>query len=56
MGGGGGGAAQNSATVREVSTPSIATVLPQPVSTATGKGAAGAAQDKAGNFPQGRVF
>ncbi|XP_042119159.2 protein NEDD1 isoform X2 [Peromyscus maniculatus bairdii] len=47
-GGGGGGAAQNSATVREVSTPSIATVLPQPVSTATGKGAAGAAQDKAG--------
>lgn len=44
---GGSGAAQNSGTVREATAPSIATVLPQPVTTALGRGAA-AAQDKAG--------
>ncbi|XP_005358222.1 protein NEDD1 isoform X2 [Microtus ochrogaster] len=41
------GAAQNSGTVREAAAPSVATVLPQPVTTALGKGAV-AAQDKAG--------
>lgn len=41
------GAAQNSGIVREAPSPSIATVLPQPVTTAVGKGA-GAAQDEAG--------
>lgn len=43
------GAAQNSGTVREATAPSVATVLPQPVTTAVGKGAL-AAQDKSGNF------
>nr|AAH66870.1 Neural precursor cell expressed, developmentally down-regulated gene 1 [Mus musculus] len=41
------GAAQNSGIVREAPSPSIATVLPQPVTTALGKGS-GAAQDEAG--------
>lgn len=41
------GAAQNSGIVREAPSPSIATVLPQPVTTALGRGA-GAAQDEAG--------
>ncbi|XP_021511730.1 protein NEDD1 [Meriones unguiculatus] len=41
------GAAQSSGAVREASAPSIATVLPQPVTTAVGKGAV-AAQDEAG--------
>ncbi|XP_007640269.1 protein NEDD1 [Cricetulus griseus] len=44
---GGSGAAQNSGTVRGASAPSIATVLPQPVRTAVGRGAV-AVQDKAG--------
>ncbi|CAO2579052.1 Protein NEDD1 [Lemmus lemmus] len=41
------GAALNSGTVREATAPSIATVLPQPVTTAMAKGAT-AARDKAG--------
>ncbi|CAH7326424.1 protein NEDD1 [Phodopus roborovskii] len=41
------GAAQNSGTIREAPAPSVATVLPQPVTTAVGRGAV-AAQDKAG--------
>ena len=49
------GAAQNSGTGREATAPSVATVLPQPVNTAVGKGAV-AAQDKAGNFAYVSVF
>lgn len=52
---GGSGAAQNSGTVRGASAPSIATVLPQPVRTAVGRGAV-AVQDKAGNLANVRVF
>lgn len=49
------GAAQSSGPVREAPAPSIATVLPQPVTSAVTRGAA-AAQDKAGNFAYVRVF
>lgn len=41
------GGVQNSGIVREATTTSIATVLPQPMTTVVGKGTA-AAQDKAG--------
>lgn len=51
----GSGAAQNSGIVREAPSPSIATVLPQPVTTALGRGA-GAAQDEAGNVASVRVI
>jgi protein NEDD1 len=43
------GGAQNSGIVREAPTTSIATILPQSVTTAVGKGTV-AVQDKAGKY------